>query len=175
MLAILSSAALQGIDAELVHVEVNANGAGEPLVILVGLPDAAVKESEDRVWSALVNSGFLTPRMRTTVNLAPGSLRKEGPIYDLPIALAILVATGQLRTAKLEDCLIAGELSLSGATPASSRRHAAMSTLRAPARLQADGSPAAGFRGRGRGWWRAWRFFTPSIRSTPPFAFWPAK
>ncbi|HZP59060.1 MAG TPA: YifB family Mg chelatase-like AAA ATPase [Opitutaceae bacterium] len=116
MLATISSAALQGIDADLVHVEVNTGEAGEPRLILVGLPDAAVKESDDRVASALANSGFRRPRTRTTVNLAPGHLRKEGPLYDLPIALGILVATGQLKTDLLGDFLIAGELSLSGAT-----------------------------------------------------------
>ena len=116
MLATIASASLQGIDAELVQVEVNANETGEPKLILVGLPDAAVKESDDRVFSALGNSGFETLRARTTVNLAPGHLRKEGPIYDLPIALAFLVATGQLRTEILGDFLIAGELGLSGST-----------------------------------------------------------
>ncbi len=116
MLATITSAALQGIDAEPVHVEVNAGEAGEPRIYLVGLPDAAVKESEDRVFSALGNSGFRPPRTRTTINLAPGHLRKEGPIYDLPIALGILVATKQLLAPALDDFLIAGELSLSGAT-----------------------------------------------------------
>jgi len=116
MLAVITSAALQGIDAELVQVEVNANESGDPRLILVGLPDAAVKESDDRVMSALSNSGFVGLRTRTTINLAPGHIRKEGPIYDLPIALAILFATGQLQTPVLEDYLIAGELSLSGAT-----------------------------------------------------------
>ena len=116
MLATISSAALQGIDAELVHVEVNAGEAGEPKLILVGLPDAAVKESDDRVFSALSNSGFKPPRTRTTINLAPGNLRKEGPFYDLPIALGILAATNQLQPIGLGDWLIAGELSLSGAT-----------------------------------------------------------
>jgi len=116
MLATLTSATLQGIAAEPVDVEVNANQVGEPRLVLVGLPDAAVKESEDRVCSALVNCGFLAPRTRTTINLAPGDLRKQGPLYDLPIAVAILVATGQLRADDLSDCLIAGELGLSGAT-----------------------------------------------------------
>jgi magnesium chelatase family protein len=114
MLAILLSAALQGVEAELVQVEVNADEAGEPRLILVGLPDAAVKESNDRVFSALGNSGFQALRTRATINLAPGDLRKEGPIYDLPIALGILVATGQLKAEALADYLIAGELSLSG-------------------------------------------------------------
>jgi len=116
MLATIASAALQGIDAELVHVEVNAGEAGEPKLILVGLPDAAVKESDDRVFSALNNSGYRPPRTRTTINLAPGHLRKEGPFYDLPIALGILAATGQLHAENLGDYMIAGELSLSGAT-----------------------------------------------------------
>src|SRR3954471_11195120 len=116
MLATISSAALQGINAELVHVEANAGEAGEPKLILVGLPDAAVKESDDRVFSALSNSGFKPPRTRTTINLAPGDLRKEGALYDLPIALGILAATRQLTVTELTDWLIAGELSLSGAT-----------------------------------------------------------
>jgi magnesium chelatase family protein len=116
MLATISSAALQGIDAELVHVEVNTGEVGEPKLILVGLPDAAVKESDDRVFSALSNSGFKPPRTRTTINLAPGNLRKEGPFYDLPIALGILAATGQLIAPDLNEWMIAGELSLSGAT-----------------------------------------------------------
>ena len=116
MLATVTSAALQGIDAEVVHVEVNAGEAGEPKLILVGLPDAAVKESDDRVFSALSNSGYRPPRTRTTINLAPGHLRKEGPFYDLPIALGILAATQQLQTDRFGDWLIAGELSLSGAT-----------------------------------------------------------
>lgn len=116
MLASVSSASLQGIHAEPVFVEVNANEVGEPKLILVGLPDAAVKESDDRVVSALSNSGFQPPRTRTTINLAPGSLRKEGPCYDLPIALGFLAATHQLGAPALDDWLIAGELSLSGST-----------------------------------------------------------
>jgi magnesium chelatase family protein len=116
MLATIFSAALQGIDAELVQVEVNTGESGDPKHILVGLPDAAVKESNDRVASALANSGFSRSRTRTTVNLAPGHLRKEGPLYDLPIALGLLVSTRQLQTSMLDEFLIAGELSLSGAT-----------------------------------------------------------
>lgn len=116
MLATLSSAALQGIDATLVTVEVNAGEAGEPRWFIVGLPDPAVKESCDRVFSALNNSGFKPPRTRTTINLAPGNVRKEGPLYDLPIALGVLAATDQLDVKALEEWLIAGELSLSGQT-----------------------------------------------------------
>jgi magnesium chelatase family protein len=114
MLALAHSAALQGIDAKLVQVEVNTGETGEPKIILVGLPDTAVKESTNRVSSALANSGFQTHRTHTTVNLAPGDLRKEGPIFDLPIALAFLVASNQRKCTKLQDYLVAGELSLSG-------------------------------------------------------------
>ncbi len=118
MLATICSAALVGIDAVPVSVEVNTGETGEPKLILVGLPDAAVKESDDRVFSALSNSGFRMPRTRTTINLAPGDLRKEGALYDLPIALGILVADQRLQAPQLDDFLIAGELSLSGATRA---------------------------------------------------------
>ncbi len=116
MLATVLSAALQGIDAVPVQVEVNSGESGEPKLILVGLPDTAVKESDDRVFSAISNSGFRMPRTRTTINLAPGTLKKEGPMYDLPIGLGILAATDQLNPDRLGDYLIAGELSLSGAT-----------------------------------------------------------
>jgi len=116
MLATICSAALVGIDALSVQVEVNTGETGEPRLYLVGLPDAAVKESDDRVFSALSNSGFRMPRTRTTINLAPGDLRKEGALYDLPIALGILAADDKLQAERLEDYLIAGELSLSGAT-----------------------------------------------------------
>jgi magnesium chelatase family protein len=118
MLATICSAALVGIDAVPVSVEVNTGETGEPKLILVGLPDAAVKESDDRVFSALSNSGFRMPRTRTTINLAPGGLRKEGALYDLPIALGILVADERIKPERLDDYLIAGELSLSGATRA---------------------------------------------------------
>lgn len=118
MLATVCSAALVGIDAVPVSVEVNTGETGEPRLILVGLPDAAVKESDDRVFSALSNSGFRMPRTRTTINLAPGGLRKEGALYDLPIALGILIADQRLQAPRLDRFLIAGELSLSGATRA---------------------------------------------------------
>ena len=118
MLATIASAALQGIDAEPVQVEVNAGETGDPKWFLVGLPGTAVKESCDRVFAALNNSGFHPPRTRTTINLAPGNLRKEGPFYDLPIALGILAATQQLKAEHLGEWMIAGELSLSGATRA---------------------------------------------------------
>ena len=114
MLGITQSAALVGVDAHPVQVEVNTGEAGELKFILVGLPDAAVKESQDRVFSAMANSGFRTPATRTTINLAPGGLRKEGPAYDLPIALAILASMKKCEDTELDHFLIAGELSLSG-------------------------------------------------------------
>lgn len=107
-----------GIEAHPVQVEVNAGEHGDPKIFMVGLPDSAVKESVDRVRSALSNSGFKAPETRTTINLAPGDIRKEGPMYDLPIALGMLGATRQIGDEKLagvmEKYLIAGELSLSG-------------------------------------------------------------
>ncbi len=116
MLAVTQSAALVGVNAHPVQVEVNTGEAGELKFILVGLPDAAVKESQDRVFSAMANSGFRTPATRTTINLAPGSLRKEGPAYDLPIAIAILASMKKCEDTELDNFLIAGELSLSGKT-----------------------------------------------------------
>jgi magnesium chelatase family protein len=116
MLATICSAALVGIDAVPVQVEVNVGESGAPDLFLVGLPDAAVKESEDRVRAAFSNSGFRMPRTRMTINLAPGGLRKEGALYDLPIALGILAADDKLHSGRLDEYLIAGELSLSGAT-----------------------------------------------------------
>ena len=116
MLAVVFSGALQGIEAQPVQIEVNTGESGELRFILVGLPDAAVKESQDRVFSALANSGFKAPNQRTTINLAPGHLRKEGPLYDLPIAIGLLSASEQMRFDRLDRYLIAGELGLSGRT-----------------------------------------------------------
>lgn len=115
MLAVTHSGALLGITAEPITVEVNSGERGELKYILVGLPDSAVRESQDRVISALENCGFKAPHTKTTINLAPGYLRKEGPAYDLPIALCILSATQQIpNNIRLKGLLIAGELSLSG-------------------------------------------------------------
>jgi len=116
MLSVIRSAALVGVEAVPVEIEVNTGELGENGLWLVGLPDAAVKESEERVQSALQNSGLRLPETRTTINLAPGDLKKEGAIYDLPIALGIAASTGQLDRAFLQHYLIAGELGLSGAT-----------------------------------------------------------
>ncbi|MEO0510053.1 MAG: YifB family Mg chelatase-like AAA ATPase [Verrucomicrobiota bacterium] len=116
MLGTTQSAALVGVEAHPVQVEVNTGEAGELKFIVVGLPDAAVKESQDRVYSALTNSGYRAPATRTTINLAPGDLRKEGPAYDLPIAIGILASMQKCEKEPLEQFLIAGELSLSGNT-----------------------------------------------------------
>jgi magnesium chelatase family protein len=114
MLSKVHSGAVVGIESIPILIEVNTGLPGEPRFITVGLPDAAVRESQDRVGSALMNNGFLMPKTRTVVNLSPGSLRKEGPIYDLPIALGVIKSTGQANLPNLSDFIIAGELSLSG-------------------------------------------------------------
>ena len=112
MLAKVHSCAVVGLDAEPIDIEVDI-ASGLERVTLVGLPDAAVRESGERVRAALSNSGFFFPQHRLTINLAPADLRKEGPAYDLPIAVGILSATRQL-LANLDDALILGELSLDG-------------------------------------------------------------
>ena len=112
MLVKLIGAALQGIDAIPVTVEVLCE-AGFQLV-MVGLPDAVVKESAERVCSAIQQTGLEYPRKKIVVNMAPADVRKEGSAYDLPIALGILAASGQLEPARFADFLIMGELSLDG-------------------------------------------------------------
>jgi len=114
MLAKVHSAAVLGIDAYPVEVEVNS-GWGQPAVIIVGLPDAAVKESRDRVKTAIENSGFKYVMGRTTINLAPADVKKEGPSFDLPIAIGILAVSEQIVAENLNDFAIVGELALSGA------------------------------------------------------------
>lgn len=114
MLARVFSAALNGIDAYTVEVEVNA-GPGASATVIVGLPDAAVKESRDRVLTALNNSGYKFPLGRTTINLAPADVKKEGPSFDLPIGLGILAASEQLASKQLENFVMVGELALTGA------------------------------------------------------------
>lgn len=113
MLAVIRSAALLGIDAYDVFVEVDA-APGLPQWTMVGLPAGSVKESRERVGSALVNSGFSLPPRRMTVNLAPADRRKDGTAFDLPVALGILVATGQLEPSTVERKIFAGELGLDG-------------------------------------------------------------
>jgi len=107
------SAAVQGIDAYIVKVEVHLDTA-LPTYTTVGLPDGAVRESRERVNAAIKNSGFLFPRKRITVNLAPAAIKKEGSSFDLPIALGILAATGQVSTDNVQRTVLLGELALDG-------------------------------------------------------------
>lgn len=112
-LAVVRSRSLSGMFAPEVTVEVHlANGL--PAFTLVGLPDTEVKEARERVRAAIKNSNYEVPARRITVNLAPGDTRKEGPAFDLPIALGILAATGQIPADHVQQHLVAGELSLDG-------------------------------------------------------------
>lgn len=106
--------ALAGIEAQICEVEIDVTGRGFGFPTLVGLPDSAVKESIDRIRSALTNSGFSIPRTKTVVNLAPADVKKEGPAFDLPIAVGLLLADDQIRSEVAGDFLIAGELALDG-------------------------------------------------------------
>lgn len=106
--------ALSGIDARPCEVEVDVTGHGFGNATIVGLPDSAVKESVDRIRSAMINSGFSPPRTRTVINLAPADVKKEGPAFDLPIAIGMLAADDQLRCETLDRTLLAGELALDG-------------------------------------------------------------
>jgi magnesium chelatase family protein len=108
------SAAVVGVDAFEIEIEVHAGWGPEGRVAVVGLPDTAVKESRDRVLSALSNSALRRPRGRITINLAPATVRKEGPSFDLPIALAMLQLNEQNRIPELDHCYVCGELALSG-------------------------------------------------------------
>ncbi|MFQ5442451.1 MAG: YifB family Mg chelatase-like AAA ATPase [Thermodesulfobacteriota bacterium] len=113
MLAKVLSSATLGIDAYPVEVEVDIS-RGLPAFSTVGLPDNAVKESKDRVKSAIKNSGYTFPVRRITVNLAPADIKKEGTAFDLPVAVGILMATGVVKSEDLSDYLLVGELSLDG-------------------------------------------------------------
>lgn len=112
MLAKIFSCGLLGVEGVIVTVEVDLN-YGLPGFIVVGLPDAGVKESRDRVFSAIKNNGYAYPDKKVTVNLAPADLKKEGPSYDLPIAIGLLAASNQLE-GDFSDTLFFGELSLNG-------------------------------------------------------------
>jgi magnesium chelatase family protein len=114
MITRLFSAALRGVDAQEVEVEVNARGADKPMVVIVGLPDASVRESSQRVISAIGASALYLDDGVKTVNLAPADLKKEGPSFDLPIALAMIAASGT-KPFIAEDCCVVGELGLDGA------------------------------------------------------------
>lgn len=117
-LSCVYSGALSGVDALPVEVEVNAADGGKLDITLVGLPDAAVRESVDRVLTAIKNSGLRWPNKPITINLAPADLRKEGPSFDLPIALGMTSldqeSNGRLKDGALEKCSLAGELALDG-------------------------------------------------------------
>ena len=117
MHAVVESAVLQGVDAIACRVEARVTGTGRDITRIVGLPDAAVRESVERVHAALSALGLSMPRGRTTINLAPADLRKEGPAFDLPIALAMLAGAkvlGPQARKCLSRCLVAGELALDG-------------------------------------------------------------
>ncbi len=113
MIAKIFSSAISGIDAYIVQVEVDI-ARGLPAFSTVGLPEGAVRESKDRVKSAIKNSGFEFPSHRITVNLAPADIKKEGSAFDLPIAIGILTATDLISSSLVSDYLILGELSLNG-------------------------------------------------------------
>ena len=141
MLAKIHSAAVLGLEAEPVVVEVDI-GQGMVTLTLVGLPDAAVRESSERVRAAIRNSGFKFPySKRIVINLAPADLRKEGPAYDLPIAIGVMAASDQIPHERLEHALIMGELSLDGSVRhvrgvlpvADMARHLGIETLYVPA------------------------------------------
>jgi magnesium chelatase family protein len=112
MLAKTYGGAVYGVDAYLITIEVSV-GQGTKFY-MVGLPDSAVKESEQRVEAAIKHSGYSMPRIKTVVNLAPADIRKEGSAYDLPIAIGILAASGQIQDGRLDKYLMMGELSLDG-------------------------------------------------------------
>src|SRR6516162_4706429 len=114
LLARVCSAAVSGIEAYPVEVEVNA-GYGDTIIVIVGLPDAAVKESRDRVMTALINSGYGFTFGRTTINLAPADVKKEGPSFDLPIAIGMVAASEQMESNQLDRFVMVGELALTGA------------------------------------------------------------
>ncbi|AKL98598.1 YifB family Mg chelatase-like AAA ATPase [Endomicrobium proavitum] len=113
MISLIYSAAINGIEASIVEVEIYIS-SGLPMFSIVGLPDTAVKESRDRVVAALKNSGFDFPAKKITVNLAPADIKKEGGIYDLPIALGVLCACGKIKKENLQRFCAIGELSLDG-------------------------------------------------------------
>lgn len=113
MLARVFSCAVIGLEGVIVEVEVDTS-PGLPSMVVVGLPDPAVQESRERVQSAIKNAGFVFPRTRVTVNLAPAAVRKEGPAYDLPIALGVMAAAEEIPVDSLSDAMVIGELSLDG-------------------------------------------------------------
>ena len=116
MLARLQTFSLQGVDAVPVEVEVDVSGGALPATILVGLPDAAVRESTHRVGRAMVNCGFSRPNDRIVINLAPADIPKQAATFDLPISLGILAGSCQFSAERFHDYAVVGELSLEGST-----------------------------------------------------------
>ena len=116
MLAKLQTFSLLGIDALPVEVEVDVSPAALPKTVLVGLPEAAVRESTHRIERALVNSGFERPQDRIVINLAPAELPKQAASFDLPIALGMLAGSGQLESDRFDQYAVVGELALDGGT-----------------------------------------------------------
>jgi magnesium chelatase family protein len=114
MLARLHSVALEGIEGLICEVEVDVARGGFEKTLIVGLPDAAVKESTERVKSAIINSGYKYPKTQSLVNLAPADTKKEGPAFDLPIALGMLLGVGAFSSSITKDYIIVGELALDG-------------------------------------------------------------
>lgn len=112
MLVKCFAAAVQGISATIITIEVSCTRGIQ--FFLVGLPDVAVRESHERIISALEVNGYKFPRKRIVINMAPADIRKEGSVYDLPLAIGVLAAAEQLDANRLEKCLIMGELSLDG-------------------------------------------------------------
>jgi magnesium chelatase family protein len=151
MLARLRTAAVFGVEACQVHVEVDVS-FGFPRFTMVGLPDTSVRESRDRVRSAIRNSGFVFPAHRITVNLAPADVRKAGAAFDLPIALGILAAQGIVERRDADDLLLLGELSLDGSIHpargvlpiAAAARRAGVSALVLPAANASEAAIVAG-------------------------------
>lgn len=114
MLAQVHSFVLQGIEPSACEVEVDVGDAGMPSHTIVGLPDAAVKESIERVRTAIINSGYPFPAARLLVNLAPADIKKEGPSFDLPVAIGFLLASEAIETDRHRRLLFTGELALDG-------------------------------------------------------------
>src|SRR4029077_9088728 len=113
MLAKFYSAAVYGVDAYEIEVEVN-DGTGKVETVVVGLPDTAVKESRDRVTTAISNSGFKRSKGRLTINLAPADIKKEGPSFDLPIALGMIAVSQEIDVSPFGEFSFVGELALDG-------------------------------------------------------------
>ena len=122
LLAKLKTFSLLGIQAMPVEVEVDVSPRAMPKTILVGLPEAAVRESTHRCERAMVNSGFQRPADRVVINLAPAELPKQAATFDLPISLGILIGSGQMESDKLREYAVVGELALEGHTRPAKRR-----------------------------------------------------